>query len=210
MGMIDKDLKDLITSSQMKSGNNWGCGMILVHPQTRKILLAKRSDTKEWCSPGGKVEIGESPLQGVIRETQEESGIKVNTCNFYSYEMHVAPNGKNWTSFMFISDDFDESTLKAQESEIDGDWEWFSIEEAMSLELFPPSRKGLERAIEKDVIYMDHKSDDEIPYIECPTSSAGVSYAKDSCVCAYSFCPEDSIFGKSEEIVSTAGIPIWD
>ena len=52
--VIDNDLKNLVTSSCMKTGNNWGTGMLIVHPQTRKILLGKRTDTHNYCSPGGK------------------------------------------------------------------------------------------------------------------------------------------------------------
>ena len=191
---IDNDLKELVTFSMMKTGNNWGTGMLIIHPVTRKILLGKRSDTHNWCSPGGKVEVGESPLQGVLRETLEESNIKVDSCMFYDFEMHVATNGKNWTSFMFASDQFDDSTIKPQESEIEGDWEWFTVEEAMSLDLFPPTRKSLERAIEADVIYMAHQDDNYIPFENCATSASMVSAAHDMCCCAYSYQEPEQIF----------------
>ena len=46
--VIDNDLKNLVTSSCMKTGNNWGTGMLIVHPQTRKILLGKRTDTHNY------------------------------------------------------------------------------------------------------------------------------------------------------------------
>lgn len=194
MSFIDNDLKQLVTSSVMKSGNNWGTGMLVIHPVSRKILLGKRSDTHNWCSPGGKVEIGESPLQGVIRETREESNVKINSCVFYDFEMHTAENGKNWTSFMFASDDFDDSELKPQESEIEGDWGWFTVEEALSMDLFPPTRKSLERAMDSDVIYMAHQDDNFIPFENCPTSASTVSCAHDSCCCAYSYREPDQIF----------------
>lgn len=145
--VIDNDLKNLVTSSCMKTGNNWGTGMLIVHPQTRKILLGKRTDTHNYCSPGGKVEVGESPLQGVLRETKEESNISCNSVKFYDYEMHMSENGKNWTSFMFVCDDFDDSNIINQASEVEP-WGWYSVEEALTMDLFPPTRKSLERAIE--------------------------------------------------------------
>lgn len=197
--VIDNDLKELVTTSSMKTGNNWGTGMLIVHPVTRKILLGKRTDTHDFCSPGGKVEIGESPLQGVLRETKEESNITVNSCNFYSYEMHTAENGKNWTSFMFVTDDFDDSTIQNQESEVEP-WDWYTVEEALEMNLFPPTRKSLERAIEADVIYMAHKPDNYIPFVECPTSGFMV---KDSCCCAYSY-------SQPEETFTTHQLLPWD
>lgn len=192
MPFIDNDLKELVTTSSMKHGNNYGTGMILVHPVTRKILLGKRTDSHNYCSPGGKVEVGESPLQGILRETKEESNVTVRSCIFYSYEMHTAPNGKNWTSFMFVSDDFDDSEIKNQESEVEP-WDWYTVEEALQMDLFPPTRKSLERAIEEDVIYMAHEDNNHIPFTDCPKTASEAS-AHDSCCCAYSYQQPEEIF----------------
>lgn len=191
--VIDKDLENLVKNSNMKSGNNYGTGMLLVHPQTRKLLLAKRTDTHNWCSPGGKVEIGESPLQGVLRETKEESGVTVNSCIFYDYEMHTAENGKNWVSFMFLSDDFDVSQIVNQESEVEP-WGWYTVEEALNMDLFPPTRKSLERAIEADLVYIAHQDNNYINYLDCPVTASGASACHDSCCCAYSYVESEQIF----------------
>ncbi len=200
--VIDKDLEVLITSSKMKSGNNYGTGMLLIHPITRKILLGERTDTHNMCSPGGKVEIGESPLQGVIRETKEESNVKLNSVKFYSYEMHTAENGKNWTSFMFLSDDFDDSELKPQESEVVS-WDWYTVEEALGMDLFPPTRKSLERAIQEDLVYMAHQPDNYVSYLDMPTSASSASVAHDSCPCSYSY-------EEPEQIFTTHQLMPWD
>lgn len=183
---IDNDLMDLVTRSSMKSGNNYGTGMLIIHPETGEILLGIRSDTKNWCSPGGKVELGESPLQGVLRETLEESGIVVQSCMFYDYEMHTAENGKNWTSFMFASNSFDSTNLLAQQGEIDGEWGWYPVDLALTMNLFPPTRKSIERAIQAGVLdsYSSSMSNENfIPFVECPTSTIRI---KDGCCCAYS------------------------
>ncbi len=47
-----------------------------------KFLLVKRSDQEpnfpgKWMYPGGKVEIGEDALQGLLREIKEETGLEV-------------------------------------------------------------------------------------------------------------------------------------
>lgn len=199
---IDKDLENLVLNANMRSGNAWGTGMLIVHPQTRKLLLAKRTDTKNFCSPGGKVELGESPYQGVLRETKEESNITINNCIFYDYEMHVAENGKNWTSFMFLTDDFDESQIANQATEVEP-WQWYTVEEALTMDLFPPTRKSLERAIEADLVYMQHEPDNYVKYMECPVSASSVSAAKDSCCCAYSYAEPEQVFTTHQ------GLP-WD
>ncbi|MEM7736468.1 MAG: NUDIX hydrolase N-terminal domain-containing protein [Deinococcota bacterium] len=40
-----------------------------------RILLIQRADNRMWAMPGGMFEVGESPAEGAIRETFEETGI---------------------------------------------------------------------------------------------------------------------------------------
>ncbi len=40
-----------------------------------KILLIRRADNSLWAMPGGGLEVGETPAQGVVREALEESGV---------------------------------------------------------------------------------------------------------------------------------------
>ncbi len=44
---------------------------------TGQILLVHRTDCDWWCQPGGGMETGETPWDGVIRETREETGFEV-------------------------------------------------------------------------------------------------------------------------------------
>jgi 8-oxo-dGTP pyrophosphatase MutT (NUDIX family) len=39
------------------------------------LILCEADDPTNWKLPGGKLEAGESPLDGIIRETAEELGI---------------------------------------------------------------------------------------------------------------------------------------
>lgn len=39
-----------------------------------RILLVKRADNKKWAMPGGALEVGETPAEGVMREVLEETG----------------------------------------------------------------------------------------------------------------------------------------
>jgi mutator protein MutT len=41
------------------------------------ILLHRRSDNGLWALPGGAMEIGETMSQAVVREVEEETGVKV-------------------------------------------------------------------------------------------------------------------------------------
>ena len=40
-----------------------------------RILLIRRADNGKWAMPGGALEVGETPAEGVVREVHEESGV---------------------------------------------------------------------------------------------------------------------------------------
>lgn len=54
-----------------------GVSAVVFNKNKTKVLVQKREDLKIWTIPGGKVEKGESLLEAVIRETYEETGIKI-------------------------------------------------------------------------------------------------------------------------------------
>lgn len=49
----------------------------VVDPNTKKILLVKHSDFNRWVQPGGHMEEDETPEEAAIRETYEETGIRI-------------------------------------------------------------------------------------------------------------------------------------
>ena len=63
-------------------GNKSGANVILV--KNGKILLLLRRNTSSWKPnmygpPGGHVDPGETPIQAAVRETFEESGLRVKS-----------------------------------------------------------------------------------------------------------------------------------
>jgi 8-oxo-dGTP pyrophosphatase MutT (NUDIX family) len=42
-----------------------------------RLLLTRRADNGRWCMPGGAAEVGESPSSAAVRETFEETGLRV-------------------------------------------------------------------------------------------------------------------------------------
>ena len=52
-----------------------GCDGAVIDDKGR-ILLIRRSDNKKWAMPGGLLEVGETPAEGVLREVYEETGVQ--------------------------------------------------------------------------------------------------------------------------------------
>ena len=54
-----------------------GAAAIILIDSRKKVLLIRRSDNGRWCLPGGGVDPGESAEEACVRETFEETGLKV-------------------------------------------------------------------------------------------------------------------------------------
>jgi 8-oxo-dGTP pyrophosphatase MutT (NUDIX family) len=67
------------------------CGIMAVDDNGR-VLLQRRRDTGQWAIPMGKQELGETPSQCAIRETQEETGVLTEITGIlgvYSHPGHI-------------------------------------------------------------------------------------------------------------------------
>ena len=49
----------------------------IIHDKDRRVLLCHRRDYDLWNLPGGVLEHGEAPWDGLIREVREETGLEV-------------------------------------------------------------------------------------------------------------------------------------
>lgn len=70
------------------------------------MLRAKQPNLGVWSPIGGKLEMttGESPLQCAVRETTEETGLKVNEKDLHLFAMiaeHAYQGDTHWLMFLF-------------------------------------------------------------------------------------------------------------
>ncbi len=50
---------------------------VVIFDKKGRVLLSHRRDVDLWNLPGGRVESGELPVEAAVRETQEETGLKI-------------------------------------------------------------------------------------------------------------------------------------
>ncbi|GES92750.1 8-oxo-dGTP diphosphatase MutT [Rhizophagus clarus] len=90
------------------------------------IYLSKRCQKNKemynlWQVPGGKVELGESSIQAVLKETQKETGIKLK-----KEELTYLFNDPNFNCDIYATKLISNQKLKHTEPDKQGPWELFS------------------------------------------------------------------------------------
>jgi 8-oxo-dGTP diphosphatase len=86
-----------------------GVGAVVVH-QDRVLLIQRGHEPSKgnWSLPGGVLELGESLTEGVVREVEEETGIKVEVIELIELidrvQKHQTPEGERVRYHYVIAD----------------------------------------------------------------------------------------------------------
>ena len=90
-----------------------------------------------WGVVGGKVEKGETPLQAMKRETQEETGIKLVEKDLKHYKtIYIKYPEFDFVYNMFYTNVKEKPIVKIDKREI-AEYEWVTKEKALKKELIP-------------------------------------------------------------------------
>ncbi|MFC1678412.1 8-oxo-dGTP diphosphatase [Patescibacteria group bacterium] len=95
-----------------------------------EVLLQKKSrgfGEGKWNGPGGKIDPGETPEEGIIREVHEETGIRINSMikkAEHEFIFPHEPESNNYTH-IYISFDYEGE----EEDKGEGELRWYKIDE---------------------------------------------------------------------------------
>ena len=111
---------------------NIGAGIIII--QDGKVLLGYRLSQHGhgfWAFPGGHIEFGETPEQAVIRETAEETGLRVDQVQKLSYTNDFFENDVQYLTLFFKATSWS-GHIQNLEPEKCERWEWFETDQLPS------------------------------------------------------------------------------
>ncbi len=111
----------------------FACGDAAVIDDAGRILLVQRADNGKWAMPGGALEVGETPAEGVLREAFEETGVHcqvVSLVGVFDSRLCGTTSRHHLYHFMFLCQPLHEEVEQQPSHAIEVlDTRWFSEKE---------------------------------------------------------------------------------
>lgn len=106
--------------------------VLIILKNQDKFLLIKRNkepNRNKYTPVGGKIDLYESPLQAAIRETFEETGVRISTAKYCGLLVESSPTKYNWICFVYAAEieNFQPSRCK------EGDLEWINQSDLLNI-----------------------------------------------------------------------------
>lgn len=91
----------------------------------------------KWNGLGGKLEVGESPEECVMREVWEEAGLRIHSPRWHGVLTFPAfAKDEDWYAFLFTATEFEGELIDSAE----GVLRWVPDREVLALNLWPGDR----------------------------------------------------------------------
>ena len=107
--------------------------LCLIHQGERLLLQNRRKkDWDGWTLPGGHIEKGESIVDAVVREMQEETGLTIHSPKLCGIKQFPIENGR-YLVFLFRTESFSGEVRSSDEGEL----RWISRSELSDFHTVP-------------------------------------------------------------------------
>lgn len=103
--------------------------VIIINDQGKVLLGQRRSGifAGSWGLPGGKVELGETLLQAALRETNEETGLRVESLRLTSVS-DILTDTAHFVNVAFATRSY-QGKIEEREPDQIGSWDWFDLDQ---------------------------------------------------------------------------------
>lgn len=110
--------------------------------------IKKYQDPNEgkWIGIGGKLELHESPRDCILREAQEEAGLKLRNLRFRGIITFILPKWEDELTFLYTAHCEDHTLKECDEGEL----QWVDKNNLLELNLWEGDRCFLGRLFESD------------------------------------------------------------
>ncbi|MGL5415901.1 MAG: NUDIX hydrolase [Clostridium sp.] len=143
----------------------FNCRVVGVCVKNNKILLSRAKTEDYWSFVGGKPKFGEATDKTIVREYEEEIGIKLDVERLVSViENFFELDGHKWHQYIFFYLLKDSNNqLKEFEGEqkiLDNDegvYKWFSIDELKNIKTKPDCLENIIKNIPNEILHCINK-----------------------------------------------------
>lgn len=116
MGYI-KDMRKFVGHAPIMAVAAMG----ILYNEKTGLLLERRTDTGEWCTPGGAIELGETLEEALRREIKEETNLEIANPKLWDVKANVHmvyPNKDEvyYTDIVYVINEFSGELLHDAES----------------------------------------------------------------------------------------------
>ena len=94
------------------------CGVVILNPD-RELLLCHVTGQNHWDLPKGGIDPDETPLDAALRETREESGLRLQPDALFDLGRFAYTNKKNLHLFATLMPRFDLKELRCESRYLD-------------------------------------------------------------------------------------------
>jgi len=101
--------------------------MLIVNKRNEVLGVSRKTDSSKFCLPGGKQEPNETIERTAIRETEEETGLRVTKCS-QIYNNVNYDNNTYFDTTCFLAEEWNGNIFSTEDIII----KWLTVEELLS------------------------------------------------------------------------------